>query len=151
MYSGGGVEPDKFLAGPIDGFNPTPFARMLYNRGEFENYAVKFTAEGDTRIAQQATGRRVVARDFTVDAAMVADFRANLQTNHVRVDEDAFQKDSTFIKGMMRYRIDEAVFGVAESKRHLLEVDPQAQLGLTMFAEAEKLNGLGRGTTRAAN
>jgi carboxyl-terminal processing protease len=151
VYSGGGIEPDRFLAGPIEGFSPTQFGRLLYGRGEFENYAIKFMAQGDTRVAQQATGRRVVARNFVVDDAMIADFRAQLQTNRVRVDEDAFQKDLTFIKGMIRYRIDEAVFGVAEAKRRLLEVDPQAQLAMTMFGEAEKLNGLVRGSTRAAN
>ena len=82
---------------------------------------------------------------------MVADFREQLKTNRIRIDEDAFQKDLRFIKGMIRYRIDEAVFGLSEAKRHLLEVDPQAQLGLTMFGEAEKLLGLGKGSTRAAN
>jgi carboxyl-terminal processing protease len=151
VYSGGGIEPDKFLAGPIDGFNPTPFGRLLYSRQEFDSYAVKFTAEGDTRIAQQATGRRVVGPNFTVDDAMVADFREQLKANRIRIDEDAFQKDLAFIKGMIRYRIDEAVFGLAEAKRHLLSIDPQAQLGLTMFGEAEKLLGLGKGSTRAAN
>ena len=147
VYSGGGVEPDRFIAGPLEGFNPTTFGRMLYNRGEFENFAVKFTAQGDTRIVQQATGRVVVAPNFKIDDAMVADFREQLKTNRVRMDEDAFQKDLTFIKGMMRYRIDEAVFGLAEAKRHLLEVDPQAQLALTLFSEAEKLGGLARGGT----
>jgi carboxyl-terminal processing protease len=147
VYSGGGVEPDKFLAGPIEGFNPTSFGRMLYNRGEFENFAVKFTAQGDTRVAQQATGRVVVAQNFKIDDAMVSDFREQLKTNRVRMDEDAFQKDLTFIKGMMKYRIDEAVFGLAEAKRHLLEVDPQAQLALTLFSEAEKLKGLAQGGT----
>jgi len=48
---------------------------------------------------------------------------------------------------MMKYRIDEAVFGLAEAKRHLLEVDPQAQLALTLFGEAEKLKGLASGGT----
>ena len=151
VYSGGGIEPDKFLAGPIDGFNPTPFGRLLYSRQEFEIYAFKFTAQGDTRIAQQPTGRRVVAPDFVVDDAMVADFREQLKTNRIKIDEDAFQKDLAFIKGMIRYRIDEAVFGLSEAKRHLLMVDPQAQLGLTMFGEAEKLLSLGKGSTRAAN
>jgi carboxyl-terminal processing protease len=27
VYGGGGIEPDKFLAGPIEGFNPTRFGR----------------------------------------------------------------------------------------------------------------------------
>jgi hypothetical protein len=52
---------------------------------------------------------------------------------------------------MIRYRIDEAVFGVAEAKRHLLMVDPQALVGLSAFGDAERLTGLGRGSTRAAN
>src|SRR5262245_38055014 len=43
VYSGGGVEPDKHVAGQIEGFNPTPFGRMLYSRQEFENYAQRFT------------------------------------------------------------------------------------------------------------
>lgn len=151
VYSGGGIEPDKFLAGPIEGFNPTQFGRLLYQRQEFDNYAVKFTADGDTRVAQQATGRRAIAPNFTVDDAMVAEFRDQLKANRLRIDEAAFQKDLPFIKAMLRHRIDEAVFGLAEAKRHLLSADPQAQLGLTMFGEAEKLIGLGRGSTRAAN
>jgi carboxyl-terminal processing protease len=151
VYSGGGIEPDKFLAGPVEGFNPTPFGRLLYSRQEFENYAVKFTAEGDTRIAQQATGRRNVSANFTVDDSMVSEFRDQLKANRIKIDEDAFKKDEAFIRAMMRYRIDEAVFGLAEAKRHLLQADPQAQLALTLFGEAEKLNGLGKGSTRAAN
>jgi carboxyl-terminal processing protease len=151
VYSGGGIEPDKFLAGPIEGFNPTSFGRLLYNRQEFENYAVKFTAEGDTRVAQQATGRRVVAPNFTVDEGMINEFREQLKANRIKIDEDAFKKDLPFITGMIRYRIDEAVFGVAEAKRHLLLADPQAQLALTMFGEAEKLIGLAKSNTRAAN
>ena len=29
VYGGGGIEPDKFLAGPVEGFNPTRFGRQL--------------------------------------------------------------------------------------------------------------------------
>ena len=47
VYSGGGIEPDKRLAGPIEGFNPGRFGRLLSARQEFANYAQKFTAEGD--------------------------------------------------------------------------------------------------------
>ena len=37
------------------------------------------------------------------------------------------------------------MFGIAEARRHLIGVDPQAQLALTMFGEAQKLHGLGQG------
>src|SRR5215472_10380578 len=40
VYSGGGIEPDKRIVGPVGpnnggGFNPTRFGRMLFNRQEF--------------------------------------------------------------------------------------------------------------------
>jgi carboxyl-terminal processing protease len=149
VYSGGGIEPDTHLAGPTEGFNPTPFGRTLHARAAFENYAVKFMVEGDTRITQQSSGRRNVVRGFEVDDAMVAEFREQLKADRIRIDEAAFEKDLIFIKTLIRYRIDEALFGLAEARRRLIGVDPQAQLGLAMLPEAEKLKGLGQGVQRA--
>src|SRR5262249_18929066 len=60
VYSGGGIEPDKRIDGPLEGFNPTRFGRMLFVRAEFANYAQKFTAEGDTRVSFQSAGRRTI-------------------------------------------------------------------------------------------
>ena len=37
---------------------------------------------------------------------------------------------------MIRFEIDDAVFGIAEARRHLIAVDPQARSALTLFAEA---------------
>jgi carboxyl-terminal processing protease len=149
VYSGGGIEPDKHLAGPTEGFNPTPFGRTLQGRAAFENYAVKFMVEGDGRISQESSGRRTVRRGFEVDDAMIAEFRDQLKADRIRIDEAAFEKDLVFIKSMIRYRIDEVLFGIAEARRRLISVDPQAQLALTMLPEAEKLKGLGQGTQRA--
>jgi carboxyl-terminal processing protease len=149
VYSGGGVEPDKFVAGQVEGFNPTTFGRMLNSRLEFENYAQKFTAEGDTRVEQASTGRRIVTPNFVVDDAMLNEFREQLKTNKLKIDENAFKKDIEFIRAMIRYRIDEAVFGVAMARQHLIMVDPQAQVAVTMFGEAQKLAGLTRTTTKA--
>ena len=149
VYSGGGVEPDKHLAGPTEGFNPTPFGRMLQGRAAFESYAVKFMVEGDARISQESSGRRTVRRGFEVDDAMIAEFREQLKTDRIRIDEAAFEKDLVFIRSMIRYRVDEVLFGIAEARRRLIGVDPQAQLALAMFPEAEKLKGLGQGAQRA--
>ena len=151
VYGGGGIEPDKFVAGPVEGFNPTPFGRMLWARLEFESFAQSFMAVGDTRIAQQSTGRKSVLPSFVVDEPMLADFRGQLKADHVRIDESAFAKDLDFIKAMIRARIDEAVFGVADSHRHLITADPQAQVAMTMFVEAQKLLSLTRAGSKAAN
>ena len=151
VYSGGGIEPDKRIAGPIEGFNPGRFGRMLYARSVFPNYAQKYAAEGDTRVAMRGTGRKTVKPNFVVDDAMMADFREQLKTDKIKVDEEGFAKDLDFIKAMIRFDIDNAVFGVADARRHLIGVDPQAQSGLTMFAEAQKLTELSKGSKTKAH
>jgi len=151
VYSGGGIEPDKRLSGPIEGFNPGRFGRSLYARGIFSNYAQKYAAEGDTRVAQQSTGRRLVKPNFTVDDAMMADFREQMKADHVRVDEESFAKDLEFVKAMIRFEIDNALFGVSDARRHLIQADPQAVAALTMFGEALKLTELSKGSRTKAN
>jgi carboxyl-terminal processing protease len=151
VYSGGGIEPDRRISGPIEGFNPSRFGRLLYGRQEFENFAQSFSAEGDTRIAGKSSGRRIVRRNFTIDDQMVADFREQLKTDNIKIDEDGFKKDLDFIKAMIRFRIDEVVFGMADARRHLLGVDPQAQAALSTFGEAQRLTQLARASTRAGH
>jgi carboxyl-terminal processing protease len=151
VYSGGGIEPDKRVAGPIEGFNPTRFGRTLYARQEFERFAQSYTAEGDTRISGISTGRKAVKPNFVVDDATLADFREQLKSDRIKMDEEGFKKDLEFIKAMIRFRIDDAVFGIAEARRHLIAVDPQAQAALTMFGEAQKLTELSKASRTKAH
>src|SRR6185503_12693873 len=97
VYSGGGIEPDKYLAGPTAaeapegfGFTTTTFSRMLHARREFESYAQKYDASGDKKLVinETPTGRVTVAKDFVVDDAMIADFLEFLKaSNRIKVDE----------------------------------------------------------------
>jgi carboxyl-terminal processing protease len=154
VYSGGGVEPDKRIAGRFGpgntgGFNVSRFAQLLSSRQAFATYAQKFTAEGDVRVEQKSTGRRTVKRDFVVDDEMVADFRQQLIDDAITIDEDAFAQDLAFIKAMIRFEIDAALFGIGDAWRHMIEVDPQAQMALGEFGEAQKLLELNKGTSKA--
>jgi carboxyl-terminal processing protease len=149
VYSGGGIEPDKRVAGPNEGFNPSRLGRMLYARQEFASFAQNFSAQGDTRFSQQSNGRKVVARDFVVDDAMLADFREELRRDKIKIDDDAFNKDLDFIRAMIRFEIDRVVFTLADARRHLNMVDPQAQTALGMFGEAQKLTLLNRAGNKA--
>ena len=97
-------------------------------------------------ITQASTNRKLVKRNFVVDEAMVADFREQMKSDKLKIDEDAFAKDAEFIKAMIRFEIDNAVFGIADARRHLIGVDPQAQAALTMFGEAQKLTELSKGS-----
>jgi carboxyl-terminal processing protease len=144
VYSGGGVEPDKFLAGPVEGFSPTRFGRQLYARQAFAQFADQFTAEGDTRLAAANKNKKPISRGFTVTDQMVADFRKMLDGQKVKIDEASFTKDEAFIRAMIRYDIDLALFGVEEARRNLVAKDPQAQFALQQFGEAEKLTQLSR-------
>jgi carboxyl-terminal processing protease len=139
VFGGGGIEPDRLVAGPVEGFDPTRSGRLLYARQTFERYAERFSAEGDTRIGGQAQNRQVVARGFTVTDAMVTDYRAFLTRESYKVDETDFAKDQAFIRAMIRYQIDLALFGIDEARRNLIGQDPQAQVALGLFAEAEQL------------
>jgi carboxyl-terminal processing protease len=151
VYSGGGIEPDRRVPGPVEGFNPGRFGRSLFARAAFANYAQKFAAEGDTRVTMRSTGRQTVKRNFVVDDAMVADFKNQLKTDRVRIDEDGFKKDYEFIRAMIRFEIDNALFGIADARRHLIEEDPQAQVALTTFGEAQKLAELSKGSRTKAH
>jgi carboxyl-terminal processing protease len=138
VYSGGGIEPDKRLDGPLEGFNPTRFGRTVYARQLFDNYAEKYAVEGDTPIAPRPDQKRV-ARGFVVDDATLEDFKAYLKAQKVKVDDEAVVKDAEFMKAMIHYSIDLALFGVSEARRNLFARDPQAQYALQLFPEAQQL------------
>jgi carboxyl-terminal processing protease len=139
VFGGGGIEPDRLVAGPVEGFDPTRSGRLLYARQTFERYAERYSAEGDTRIAGEAQNRQIVARGFTVTDAMVGDYQAFVAREGFKVDEADFAKDEAFIRAMIRYQIDLALFGIDEARRNLIAQDPQAQVALGQFGEAERL------------
>ena len=148
VYSGGGIEPDKFFVGPVQGFNPTRFGRSLVARAAFANFAERFYAEGDTRMSAASEGRTRLARGFVIGDTMLGEFKSFLQTEQkLKIDEAAFAKDLEFIKAMMHFEIDVALFGVAEAQKNLIAKDPQAQFALTQFGEAVKLTELARNRT----
>ena len=144
VYGGGGIEPDKFLAGPIEGFNPTRFGRSIWARQKFATFADQFVAEGDTRMSAANKNQKRIAKGFTVTDAMMADFKAHLKEVKITIDEESFAKDDVFFRAMIHYDIDLALFGVEEARRNLVARDPQAQFGLQQFPDAVKLTELAR-------
>jgi len=152
VYSGGGIEPDRRLDGPVEGFTTTRFGRLLYARQVFAAYAEQFGAEGDNRVASRAGHVKTVRRNFIVDGAMLKDFKEFLASDKIRakIDEEAFNRDIEFIRAMIHYDIDLALFGVSEARRNLVANDPQAQFALQLFPEAEKLNEMRRTKTASA-
>ena len=140
VYSGGGIEPDHFVAGPVEGFNPSRFSRMLKeSRGTFITFAERFTKDGDKRPAARSAAVYKVAPGWQVTDAMVAEFRDFVIAQRVRFDEAAFKADVTFIKAMIRFEVDADLFGIEEARRNLTHVDPQVQTALGFFDQAKAL------------
>jgi carboxyl-terminal processing protease len=144
VYGGGGIEPDKFIAGPIEGFNPTRFGRSLWARQTFASFADQFVAEGDTRMSAANKNQKRITRGFTVTDGMLGEFKASVKLLKVTIDEESFAKDDAFIRAMIHYDIDLALFGVEEARRNLIAKDPQAQFALQQFPDAVKLTELAR-------
>jgi carboxyl-terminal processing protease len=147
VYGGGGIEPDKFVVGPTEGFNPTRFGRQLNARGAFLNFADQFTAEGDTRLSVANQNKKKIARGFVVSDAMLNDFRTMLSSQKVKIDDESFTKDDTFIRAIIHFEIDNALFGIDEARKNLIMKDPQAQFALGQFPEAQRLTDLARANT----
>ncbi len=139
VYSGGGIEPDERFDGPLEGFNPTRFGRSIFNRGLFASFAEQFYYEGDTRPGTKASGFKYVKKGFDVDSAMVQDFKAFVISKNTKMEEDSWTKDLEFIKAMLRFEIDTAVFDIATARQRLITADPQARFALGRFNEAERL------------
>jgi carboxyl-terminal processing protease len=148
VYSGGGIEPDKFMAGPVEGFSPTKFGRQIWGSGQFQRFADQFMAEGDTRFSVANKDKKRISKGFTITDEMLQDFRAHLGTSKITIDEAAFKTDLNFIKAMIHYEIDLALFGVEEARRNLILQDPQARFALSQFSEAQRLTELARNSPR---
>jgi carboxyl-terminal processing protease len=140
VYSGGGIDPDKFVVGAgYEGFNPTRFGRLIFARQEFANFADQYVAEGDTRFSAANRNKKPISRGFVVSDAMVKEFRDFLDSRKVKVDDESFAKDQTFIRAMIHFEIDRTLFSMDEARKNLIKVDPQAQFALGQFGEAENL------------
>ncbi|NOT45830.1 MAG: S41 family peptidase [Acidobacteria bacterium] len=150
VYSGGGIEPDRRLDGPVEGFSPSTFSRTLASRGVFASFSQRFAREGDDRIADRpASPLRELAPGFALTDQMLAEFKAHAREARVEIDEAAWAADQAFIRAMLRYEIDLDLFGIGEARRNLSSSDPQLQLALTLFGEAQRLLQLpAAGTTQ---
>jgi len=144
VYGGGGIEPDHFIAGPIDGFNPTPQGRAMHDRGDFVGFAEHYAKEGDSRSGAKSGAPHRVSPGWQVTDPMVQEFRDYLDGRHIKVDAQSFATDLTYIKAEIHMEVDVDLFGMEEARRNLSKVDPQVLGGLGYFDEARKLLETGK-------
>ena len=139
VYSGGGIDPDYRLSGPLEGFDPGRLGRLLFARQEFASFGERFSAARDSRFSVESQGREIVEPGFEVDDRLLDAFKDHVRGRGLRIDEAAFAADVAFIGAMIHLEVDRALFSVDEARRNLFEHDPQAQYAMTLFDEAEAL------------
>jgi carboxyl-terminal processing protease len=139
VYGGGGIEPDHFVPGSVEGFEPSRFSRILRDRGAFILFNERFTKDGDARAGARSNAKYKVSQDWTVTDAQLAEFKEFIVSQRVRMDAAAFAADSAFIKAMMKFEVDTDLFGIEVARRNLAKVDPQLQAALGHFDDARKL------------
>lgn len=147
VYGGGGIEPDHFVVGPVEGFNPSRFTRLLNSRSVFVGFAERFTKEGDTRPGAKSAAKHVVAPGWELTDAMVDEFHQYLVDQRVNIDEAALKADMAFVKAMIHFEVDVDLFGVEEARRTFSKVDPQLLAALGYFDEAARLLTLNTSAT----
>jgi carboxyl-terminal processing protease len=148
VYSGGGVEPDFRLDGPIDGFNPTRLGRAIANRNLFDAYSQRFSRRGDLRIAPSTSSQsRDLPANYEITDVLVEEFKDLVKKSPIPFDEANWQKDLIFIKAQLKKEIDTDLFGAAVAYQNLAKADPQLQYALTLFPQAQQLLELDKPST----
>ena len=139
VYSGGGIDPDYRMSGPLEGFDPGRLGRLLFARQEFASFAERFSAAGDDRISAEGQGREIVEPGFDIDDRLLEAFKAHVRDRGLTIDDTAFLEDLGFIRAMIHFEVDRALFTIDDARRNLFAHDPQAQHAMTLFDEAQAL------------
>ena len=140
VYAGGGIEPDHFVVGPVEGYDPTRFSRLLMSRAYFVGFAQRFSRVGDDRPGAKAPANtHKVDAGWKVTDAYVEEFRNYLDSQRVKIDEAAFTKDQAFIRAMIHFEVDVDLWGIEMARKNLSAVDPQLRAALGLFDESKQL------------
>jgi carboxyl-terminal processing protease len=152
VYGGGGVEPDRRFDGFEDGFTPSRLSRTIVARGLFEEFAERFTREGDTRISAKPNvdSQHVLTPGFDVSSAMLNEFKQMVQKSPIQLNDASWQADLPFISASIQKEINSDLFGLGRAYADLAKRDPQLQFSLGLFPEAQSLLQLSQPGRRVA-
>ena len=141
VYSGGGIEPDHFIAGP--GRRVQSVAVLAHAPGP--RRVRRALPSGSPRKA--TSGRRRGRRPLhKVAPRLDGDRRdgggvpaSSWPPSACASTRRPSRADVAFIKAMIRFEVDVDLFGIEEARRNLSKVDPQVQAALGYFDEAKQL------------
>ncbi len=120
VYGGGGITPDE----KIDSPKANVFESNLAGHGAFFNFTKHYLAH------------RTIDKDFTVDDAVLADFKSFLKSEKIDYTDADFTANLQWIKSNIKGDLFTSQFGANEGFRARTDEDPQVAKALTYMPEA---------------
>jgi carboxyl-terminal processing protease len=124
VYGGGGITPDEH----IDPLKSNHTQDELYIQHAFFNFARAYFATHPS-----------VSKDFTVDDAVLAEFKAFLKSKKIDVSDADFNANLDWIKEAIKENLFTTQFGQMEGLEVHDEWDPQIQKAISYLPQAEAL------------
>lgn len=125
VYSGGGIRPDHIVASP----DPPQLAYRLVRQNLLFDFSVRY-----------ANAHEDLARDFKVDAKVLAEFRDFIAGREFEYTEEEFAAATDYVALRIHAQIGRLRWGAEEESRILADSDPQVEKALEVFGRAADLH-----------
>jgi len=123
VYGGGGITPDE----KIESLKDNRFEDTLLIHYAFSHFAPHYMAT------------HTVAKDFTVDDAVIQQFREFLKSEKIDYTEPDLTANLDWVKASIKSELFTSQFGQSEGIRVRAQWDPQISKALTFMPEAQAL------------
>ena len=136
MYGGGGITPDESIATP----KSNHFQDNLLQHYAFFNFSKHYLAT------------HTVAKDFTVDDAMLQQFKDYLKANQIDYTDADIAGVGDWVKSTIKAELFTSQFGQLEGLKVRAQWDPEISKAMTFLPEATALEDHAKpGTQKTAS
>jgi carboxyl-terminal processing protease len=123
VYGGGGITPDE----KIDNVKSNHFQDSLLQQRAFFNFAKHYLAN------------RTINKDFTVDDAVMQEFKAFLKSNTIEYTDSDIAGVDDWVKESIKSDLFTSQFGQLEGLKVRAQWDPQIAKAITFMPQAQAL------------
>lgn len=135
VYGGGGITPDYIVTDDL----LTPTSAQIRRRDLFISYVSSYmSGDGLSLRTSFGTDFKRFRKDFNVSDDFVSKFRTFVEAKGIKIVEEDFQKDMSYIRHALKGYIAQSLWGREALLSVFLENDRQFQKALKLFPEAEK-------------
>jgi carboxyl-terminal processing protease len=135
VYGGGGITPDE----KIDTPKPNRFQESLLQHYAFFNFAKHYL------------GSQTIAKDFTVDDAMMQQFKDYLKANQIDYTDAEIASVNEWVKADMKAALFTYEFGQLEGLKVIDQYDPEITKAMSYLPEAMALVDRSKGPQKTAS